>query len=113
MTVSSMKTNESITYYITISYLNINSSTFYPPTKAYAIGEYDLNNSDDIERYKNYVQCWNEDTGNYHPITLYMKLIENINGNSPYFYESNEVKMKFNIIRSDILTSWNYIPGVF
>lgn len=97
--------NEDITYYIPISYMYINSSTFYPPLNSIPSNkEYDFNNETDINRYKNYVECWNTES-NYRPITLSFKLLENSNHISPYFYESNEAKMRFNILRSDDLRS--------
>ena len=86
-----------ITTYIPISYMYVKSSTFYPPLNCLPNGEYDLNNPDDIEKYTNYIDCWDKD--NYHPITMSMQLEENYNNERPYFSRSNEAKMKFNILR--------------
>ena len=102
--------NNYITYYIPISYMVINTSTFYPPIDTRPIGEYDFNKEEDKIRYKNYVECWNNNN-NYKPITLSLKLLENNNNISPYFKESNEAKIRFNILRSDDANQTNLSIG--
>ena len=93
-----------ISYYVSLAYMEIKSSTVYPPLEYTPTSYmYDLNNNVDRENYKNYVKWWdsNEDSDDfYRPITMSMKLIENIDKSNPFFYESNEAVMKFNIKRA-------------
>lgn len=95
--------NELVSYYIPLAYIKVNNSTFYPPENAKPIDKiYNLNDisaDGDVERYTNFVNCWDNTTEHYYPITLSMKLIENTSVASPYYYESNEAVMKFNILR--------------
>ena len=95
-----------ISYYVPMAYMQINSSTVYPPiTYAPTAYNYDLNNSSDSARYRNYVEWWNTggvvDSDDYYkPITLSLKLSDNIDIPNPYYYESNEAVIKFNIKRA-------------
>ena len=91
-----------ISYYVSLAYMEINSSTVYPPLEYNPTSYmYDLNDNIDIEKYKNYVNWWdsNENDDIYRPITMSMKLVENIDKANPFYYESNEAVMKFNIKR--------------
>ena len=76
--------SKKINTYIPLCYMYINSSTFYPPLEILPIGEYNLNNNEDIEKYNNYVSCWDQED-NYHPITVSLLLEENYNNDRPYF----------------------------
>lgn len=91
--------DDTFTYYLPISYISINSSTFSPlkDTKPEGLIP-DINNDEERFKYYQYMNCW-DDESNYHPITLSMKLFDNTIKPSPYYYESNEAKMKFNIKR--------------
>ena len=100
-----------ISYYVPLAYMEIKSSTVYPPLEYQPTSYiYDLNNNVDREKYINYVKWWdsNEDSDDfYKPITMSMKLIENIDKANPFYYESNEAVMKFNIKRA---TNNNTVP---
>jgi len=95
--------DNAISYYVSLAYMEIKSSTVFPPLEYNPTSYmYDLNNNVDAEKYKNYVKWWdsNEDNDNlYRPITMSMKLVENIDKANPFYYESNEAVMKFNIKR--------------
>ena len=100
------------TYYLPITYAYINSSTFYPPENTKPNGiVHDIN--DDVERtkYKDYMDCWN-DLDNYHPITMSLKLFDNTAYSNPYYYESNEAVMKFNILRAESQRNVMKIEGI-
>ena len=95
-----------ISYYLHTAYMVTNSSTFYPPVSTRptieddALGYiYNFNNNNDQVKLSDYINCW-DNTINYHPITLSLKYMENNYRNTPYMYESNEFKMRFNINRA-------------
>ena len=92
--------NEYMTYYVPLTYMYINSSTFYPPLNTIPSGNVaDLNDPDEVIKYHNYVESWKSED-NYRPITMSLKLFDNTTITNPYYYESNEAVMKFNIKRS-------------
>ena len=87
------------TYYVPISYIGINSSTFWPPKETKPNGLVpDINDLEERAKYKQYMDCWNSEN-HYHPITLSMKLFNNTLKPNPYYYDSNEAKLKMNIKR--------------
>ncbi len=95
-----------VSYYVHTSYMVVNSSTFYPPISTRPTIEdsefgyiYNFNEADDQAKLADYITCW-DNVINYHPITLSLKYMENNYRNTPYIYESNEFKMRFNINRS-------------
>jgi len=100
------------TYYLPIAYAYINSSTFFPPQNTIPSGIVpDINDDVEKTKYKMYMDCWN-DTSNYHPITMSLKLFNNTVKSNPYYYESNEAVMKFNILRSEIQTNVISVSGI-
>lgn len=109
---SHMTTIGNISYYIPLSYMVVKSSTFYPPIstqpKSYLP---DINDSDDLERYNNYISLWDNDNDYYRPITLSLKLFENTTMPNPYYYESNEAVIKFNIKRENISSNTLNLNG--
>lgn len=97
-----------MTYYIPITYMVSKNTTFYPnqevlPEHSLTKTQYDLTDDNDILKYKEYVQYWdsNDETDKYKPITLSLQLKENLSNNTPFFYESNVAKLKFDIRRID------------
>lgn len=98
-----------ISYYVHMSYMVTNSSTFYPPVNTRPTLnestreiEYNLNDDDDLVKINEYINSWDDsNVGNYHPITMSLKYMKNNYRNTPYFFESNEFKMRFNILRSN------------
>lgn len=98
-----------VTYYSPCCYMTVNSTTFYPdknilPDLANNKYEYDLNNSQDVIKYNDYINFWDSETNEvikYKPITLSLQLKENLTNNVPFFNESNIAKVKFNIKRVD------------
>ena len=104
-----------ISYYIPMAYMEIKSSTLCPPL-TYNPTSYvhNLNEPEDIEKYKNYVKWWDsqEDKDEfYKPITMSLKLTKNINEANPFYYDSNEAVMKFNIRRSSPGTGGIIVSG--
>lgn len=90
-----------MTYYLPLTYMYINSSTFYPPLDTRPSGIVpDLNNSTELSNYGRYIQSWKSEEW-YRPITLSLKLFDNTTITNPYYYESNEATMKFNIKRTN------------
>jgi len=96
-----------ITYNVPITYMNIKGTTFYPNKEMLPNGEvYDLTDDTDLQKYSQYIEFWNSSNGGdndskYKPITLTLKLHENLNNNIPFFRESNTAKLKFDIKRID------------
>ena len=103
--------NFTMTYYVPMVYINVKSTTFYPDSNILPEQqEYNLANDNDVLRYSKYIEYWNSTTttngvndevSKYKPITLSIKLNENSSNNTPFFYESNTAKLKFNIRRID------------
>jgi len=104
--------NYAATYYTPITYINIKSTTFYPDKNILPDDiEYDLTDDNVVnDRYSQYIEYWNsnEETNGgiseiskCKPITMTIKLHENLANNTPFFYESNDAKLKFNIVRVD------------
>jgi len=99
------------TYYLPIAYMQINSSTFNPPESTKPSGIIpDINDDEEKRKYGEYMNCWNDDT-NYHPITAYIKLFNNTTYSNPYYYDSNEAVIQFNINRTTFPSSNNFING--
>jgi hypothetical protein len=85
----------------------INSSTFYPPLDTRPIDNHivhDLNDSTELSNYGRYIESWKSEEW-YRPITLSLKLFDNTTITNPYYYESNEATMKFNIKRTNVSQS--------
>lgn len=105
----SIDSGAKISYYAAYTYMEVKSSTFYPPedtkpknwiktgsdTYTYM---YDFNNASDVADMGRYISCW-DNLSNYHPITMKLQLKENYYRNTPFFAESNVATMKFNIVR--------------
>ena len=106
-----------ITYNVPITYMNIKGTTFYPNQEILPEDEevYDLTEDTDLQKYSQYIEFWNslyDNDTKYKPITLTLKLKENLNNNIPFFRESNTAKLKFDIKRIDptkVSTSQNSI----
>ena len=104
--------SDKFTYYVPISYMYINSSTFYPPANTIPNGIVpDMNDPVEKTKYQQYMECWNE-TNHYHPITLSLKLFNNTTYSNPYYYDSNEAVMKFNIKRGEKPSNIITVKGI-
>ena len=87
--------------FVPVAYMNITNSTFYPPSSVLPDNtnhKYDLSINVDKQKYFNYVNSWGNET-NIGTVDLKLKLQENLNKGVPFFKETNEVMMRFNIKR--------------
>lgn len=104
--------NWATTYYVPITYMNIKDTTFYPNNEILPTNnnhKYNFNQQEDLNRYRQYINFWDstDETGKNKPITLSLKLNKNMYANTPFFYESNTAKVKFNIIRANVEEFYN------
>lgn len=111
MPADSISFSATMSYYVSYTYMEVKSSTFYPPEdtkpktwkRASSIDTtytymYDFNKPADVNDMGRYIACW-DNLSNYHPITMKLQLKENYYRNTPFFAESNVATMKFNIVR--------------